>query len=179
MNSFLIIIRFEDDLTMKSLVKSLMRRRNRRLKVCLAFSPGGHYVESMQIMEALNDFDLCFATVRAVTTKDLENVYFFFDTSEHCILRPIMLDTLISLYMLLKEHVDVIITTGAELFIPLCYLGKLLFGTKILFIETFARITSPSFSGRAIYPIADVFLVQWRGLLKCYGEKARYIGRVF
>lgn len=165
---------------MGSLFRGPMRRgRNRRLKVCLAFNQGGHYVESMQILEALNDFDLCFATVRAVTTQGLNNVHFFVDTTEHNVIPPLILDTLISMQMLWKERADVIITTGAEVFIPLCYVAKLLFGSKILFIETFARMTSPSFTGRAVYPISDVFLVQWKNLLSFYGKKARYVGKVF
>lgn len=153
--------------------------KHHRLKVCIAFSSGGHYVEAMQLKEALGDFDICYVAPYAVTTKDLENVHFLVDTTGHRILGPMILNSVISLFILLKEHVDVIITTGAEIFVPLCYLSKLLFGAKIIFIETFARITSPSFTGRVVYPIADVFLVQWKSLLKYYGKKAKYIGTVF
>jgi UDP-N-acetylglucosamine:LPS N-acetylglucosamine transferase len=159
--------------------KSEATPRNRRLKLCIAFSPGGHYVETMQIMEAFGDFDLCFATTYAVTTKDLEKVYFLIDTAERGTIRAMMLNAIVSLKILLKEHPDALITTGAEIVIPLCYLAKLLLGTKIIFIETFARVTAPSFTGRIIYPIADVFLVQWKSLLECYGRKARHIGKVF
>jgi len=135
-------------------------------------------VETMQIMKAFRDFDLCFAAPYAVTTKDLEKVYFLVDT-ERGTIRAMMLNAIISLKILLRERPDAVVTTGAEIVVPLCYLAKLLLGTKIIFIETFARVISPSFTGRIIYPIADVFLVQWKSLLKYYGTKAKYIGRLF
>ena len=46
-----------------------------------------------------------------------------------------------------------------------------LFGKKVIFIETFANITTKTLSGKLVYPIADLFLVQWEGnvetLSKC------------
>jgi hypothetical protein len=34
-------------------------------------------------------------------------------------------------------------------------------------------------TGKVVYPICDVFLVQWERLLKEYGTKAQFKGRVF
>jgi beta-1,4-N-acetylglucosaminyltransferase len=150
-----------------------------RLKVCVAFSCGGHYVEAMQLVNELEDYDICYATPYATTTKELEEVCFLRDPSDIGVLQALIANTIISFKMLLKKRPDVIITTGAEIVIPLCYISKLLFGRNILFIETFARVTSPSFTGRVVYPIADIFLVQWKSLLKFYGKKAMYVGRVF
>jgi hypothetical protein len=47
-----------------------------------------------------------------------------------------------------------------------------------VFIESFSRINSPSMTGRIIFRIADLFIVQWRGLLKFYGAKAIYGGEL-
>ena len=49
----------------------------------------------------------------------------------------------------------------------MCYLGRF-FGTKVVFIETFANRTKPSLSGRMIYPIASIFIVQWEEMKKFY-----------
>ena len=49
---------------------------------------------------------------------------------------------------------------------------------KIIFIETFAKINTPSLTGRAVYPIADVFYIQWPEL-KSYYPKARYVGKLY
>jgi hypothetical protein len=59
------------------------------------------------------------------------------------------------------------VTTGAHTAVSMCYIGKL-FGAKIIFIETFANKNSRTLSGRMIYPISGLFVVQWEELLKLY-----------
>lgn len=59
----------------------------------------------------------------------------------------------------------------------MCYIGKL-FGSKIIYLETFANIKTKSLSGKLVYPIADLFLVQWESMLECY-PKAVYVGGVY
>ena len=59
----------------------------------------------------------------------------------------------------------------------MCYLGKL-FGSKIIFIETFANSESKTLSGKMIYPIANLFIVQWKEMLKLY-PKAIYGGPIY
>lgn len=46
---------------------------------------------------------------------------------------------------------------------------------KSNFIETFANITTKTLSGKLVYPIADLFLVQWEEMLELY-PKAKYRG---
>ena len=53
-----------------------------------------------------------------------------------------------------------------------------LFRKKIIYIETFAVSHSKTLSGKLVYPIADVFLVQWSSMLNLY-PKAIYKGGVF
>jgi beta-1,4-N-acetylglucosaminyltransferase len=85
---------------------------------------------------------------------------------------------LIAMRILLKERPDVVISTGGgEIAIPFCYAGKLM-GATVILIETLTRVTTRSAAGRLIYPIADLFLVQWESLLKLYGSKAQYWGNV-
>jgi UDP-N-acetylglucosamine:LPS N-acetylglucosamine transferase len=72
-----------------------------------------------------------------------------------------------SVYLYFKIRPNVIITTGAHTAVPMCYIGKL-FGSKIIYIETFANIHTKTLSGRMIYPIANVFIVQWDSILKLY-----------
>jgi len=83
-----------------------------------------------------------------------------------------------SFFIFFKEKPDVIITTGGGIAIPISFLGKLM-RKKIGFIESSSRVKTPSLTGKILYPIADLFLVQWKCLLKRYGKKARYEGRVF
>ena len=74
----------------------------------------------------------------------------------------------------LKVKPDVVIATGAHTTVPICYIAKL-FGKKVIFIETFANITTKTLSGKLVYPIADLFLVQWEEMLKLY-PNAKYRG---
>jgi UDP-N-acetylglucosamine:LPS N-acetylglucosamine transferase len=154
------------------------RFRNHRLKVCLAFSAGGHFTEIKQVMPALENCAICYATPLSIRTKSLENAYYLADTDKHNLIEVIIRDLAISFLIIVREKPDVVLTTGAFIVIPLCILAKFA-GRKVIYIETLARITSPSFTGRILYHFSDLFLVQWKELLNSYGSKARYCGRVF
>ena len=75
-----------------------------------------------------------------------------------------------------KEKPDVIITTGALLSFPFCFIGRK--KSKIIYIESFARVNNKSLTGKLIYPFADLFIVQWKSMLKYY-PKAKYTGGIF
>lgn len=76
-----------------------------------------------------------------------------------------------------REKPDVLFSTGAEIAIPAFYLGKFLFGAKLIFLESIARIKDISLTGKAIMPIVDLFLVQWEELSRKY-KKAKFWGRL-
>jgi len=80
-------------------------------------------------------------------------------------------------YIALIERPDVVISTGAGIVVFFCVFAKLL-GTKLIFIESMARVERPSLTARFLYPFSDLFIVQWPGLLK-YFPKAKYMGRLF
>lgn len=82
-----------------------------------------------------------------------------------------------SLCIMLKEKPDAVIATGALITFPFCFWGKLM-GKKIIFIESFARVHDSSLTGRLVYKFADLFIVQWESMLKCY-PNAVYAGSIF
>ena len=82
-----------------------------------------------------------------------------------------------TIYFYFKLKPKVIITTGTHTAGPMCYLGKI-FGSKIIYIETFANRNKKTATGRLIYPIADLFIVQWEEMLKLY-PKATYGGSIY
>ena len=83
----------------------------------------------------------------------------------------------ISVYYFIKIRPKYIVTTGTHTAGPICYLGKI-FGSKIIYIETMANINRKTQTGKLIYPIADLFIVQWENMLKIY-PKAVYGGFIF
>ncbi|MFQ6137008.1 MAG: PssD/Cps14F family polysaccharide biosynthesis glycosyltransferase [Candidatus Hydrothermarchaeales archaeon] len=148
-----------------------------KLRICLASSAGGHLTELLQLKEVVDGHDHFFVTFKREDTEDFdEEVYFIVDPKRNPL--KLIKNFVQSLKIVAKERPDVIITTGAGVVVPLCYIGKL-FGAKIIFIESFARITSRSLSGAVVYPIADLFFVQWESMLTKYGKKAIYGGSVF
>ena len=80
-----------------------------------------------------------------------------------------------ALKIIKKNKIDVIISSGPGVSIPFFYAGKLL-SKKLIFIESWSRVSTKSISGRFIYPISDLFFVQWKENLKNY-PKAIYRGR--
>ena len=82
-----------------------------------------------------------------------------------------------SLYFFFKIKPDVIITTGSHTAVPMCYIAKI-FRKKVIYIETFANMNTKTLAGRMVYPIADMFIVQWESMLKLY-PKAVYGGSIY
>ena len=83
----------------------------------------------------------------------------------------------LALRMVRPRRAQAIVTTGAGVAVPFAVVGRL-FGVNVVYIESMARITSPSLTGRLIYPFADTFIVQWPGLQRFF-TRARSFGTVF
>lgn len=81
----------------------------------------------------------------------------------------------ISIYR--KEKPDVVICTGVLAMIPICLISKLM-GKKLIYIESFAKVTSPTETGKLLYKFADRFYVQWKPMLKFY-PNAVYLGGIY
>ena len=79
---------------------------------------------------------------------------------------------------------DLVICNGPGTCIPICAVAFVLnflgLGprTKIVFVESFCRVKTLSFTGKLLYPIADRFVVQWRGLCERY-RRAEFIGKIY
>lgn len=132
-------------------------------------------MESMEFLPALGHhkrFFMTFARKQSEEALKNEKVYFIIDPKRD----PMKLITNFrqSLSILKKENPDVILSTGAAAAVPSCFAAKML-GKKLIFVETLAAVNKPSLSGRVIYPISDLFVIQWRGLKKYY-NKAIYGG---
>lgn len=157
----------------------------KKKRILFIASSGGHFSELMQLKSMFSKYDSYIITETGKTTKGLKKKYpkhFFylkFGTKHHmlsyCFIFPY--NCLKSLLLYAKIRPEYIITTGAHTSVPMCYIGKL-FGSKIIYIETFACIDTKSLSGRLVYPISNLFLVQWENMLKYY-PKAKYIGKLY
>ena len=88
-----------------------------------------------------------------------------------------IIGAVLSGYIAVVERPDVVISTGAGIVVFFCVFAKLL-GAKLIFIESMARIERPTLTAKMLYPFADLFFVQWPGLLNFF-PKAKYTGRLF
>ena len=68
----------------------------------------------------------------------------------------------------------VIVSTGSSICVLLFWVGKL-HGSKIIFVETRAKVYAKSLSGILLRRIADQIFVQWPEMLNQYPE-AKYCG---
>lgn len=151
------------------------------MKACFIASSGGHWEELMCLKEIAKDHDTVFITEEGgqALDSDFEKIYVCPQINRH---EKNFLIHFIKLFVkaikiMFKEKPDFIITTGALVAFPFCVCAKLR-KSKIIYIESFARVHNKSLTGRLVYPFADLFLVQWEPLLKVY-PKAKYVGGIF
>ena len=144
-------------------------------KVLFISSCGGHLTELLQLESMFKNYDFHIITEKTKDSLSLKDKYkdrlnfMIYGTKDHMLTYPFKLlyNCFKSLFLYFKIHPDYIITTGAHTAGPMCCIGKL-FGSRIIYIESFANITSKTITGRCIYPFADKFIVQWESMKKLY-----------
>ena len=154
-------------------------------KVLFISSTGGHLSELMMLNPLFQKYDYHIITEKTKSTENLKEKYqkridyLIYGTKDHLLSYPfkLFINCLKSIYFYFKIKPNYIITTGVHTAGPMCYIGKL-FGSKIIYIETFANIHTKTITGKLIYPIADLFIVQWESMLKQY-PKATYGGWIY
>ncbi len=154
-------------------------------KVLFISSTGGHLNELLQLSPLFEKYDYYIITEKDKTNEYLEDKYegrvsyLPYGTRSHLIKYIFVYTYLIikTIFLYFKIRPKVIVTTGTHTVGPMCCLGKI-FRTKIIYIETFANINKKTATGRLLYPIADLFIVQWEEMLKIY-PKAVYGGQIF
>ena len=152
-------------------------------KVMFISSEGGHLNELQQL--DFTKYDYFVVTEKTETTKNLDKkyhnkVYFLKYGTRKNILKYLFIfifNFFKSLSIFLKIKPKVVVTTGTHTAVPMCYIAKL-FRKKVIWIETFANRNTKTLSGKMVYPIADVFVVQWEEMKKLY-PKAEYWGWIY
>ena len=154
-------------------------------KVMFVASMGGHLNELMQLKSIFKNYDYKIVTEKHKTTIGLKARYkskisYLLTGNRKHILKyffTLPCNIVISFILFLRFKPDVIVTTGAHTCVALCVIGKL-FRKKVIYIESFANIETKTLTGRILYPIVDIFIVQWKSMLKLY-PKAKYEGWIF
>lgn len=146
------------------------------LRAIVVSSGGGHLSEALLAIDGV-PLRATIATLRLPHTESsLKGVAWktFYLVDPHGSMFKYLHNMMQSLLLILRDRPELIISTGAGMVIPTCLIGKLL-GAKLVFIETAARVHTPSRTGKLLYRFSDLFLVQWEPLLEYY-PKAKYGG---
>ena len=158
-----------------------MKNRKRK-KICLISSSGGHFEQLLMLRKLSDDYDTFIVTEKTKYNKKDKKINYYVsqvNRKEILFIFKMLLITLKSFIIYLKEKPDVIISTGVLSAIPMMFIGHL-FKKKVIYIESFAKISSPTMTGNLIYKknIADQFYVQWQSMLEFY-PNAIYKGGIY
>lgn len=154
------------------------------MKICFTSSSGGHFNQMHKLSREYDNYDKVYITERTnFSERILKNEKsYFYDVINRKEKKFIfkLLKIVPNIFLVIKkERPDLIISTGALITVPVCYIGKL-FGSKVIFIESFAKVKTPTLSGKLVNKIADKIIVQWPDLVEYYNkDKTEYGGTIY
>ena len=154
-------------------------------RVMFIASTGGHLQELLQLKGMFKDYNYSLITEKTKSNLYLKEEYgkrvkfLLYGTKHNILIYPfkLLINCFISLFYYFKFRPDYIVTTGVHTAGPMCCIGKI-FGSKIIYIETFANMVTKTVTGRMLYPISDKFIVQWESMKELY-PKADCGGWIF
>lgn len=142
-------------------------------KICFIASSGGHFEQLMMLKPLMDKYSSFIVTEKTgySVLKDNRMVYYLSQVNRHekAFLFKMVFNFIKSLKIFISERPDVIISTGALATIPMCMIARA-FKKKVIFIESFAKVTSPTLTGKLVYKFADQFYVQWEQMKEYYPE---------
>lgn len=146
-------------------------------KVLFVASTGGHLSELMQLRPIFDKYDFHIVTEKDKTTLSLKGEYktkvsyLVYGTKDYpfTYIFKLLYNTFKCIGIHLKVRPKYIVSTGAHTGGVMCLIGKI-FGSKIIFIETFANSSSKTITGKLVYKFADLFIVQWESMLELYPD---------
>jgi len=146
-------------------------KSKKEITVCLASSSGGHFEQLMMLKPLLEKYGGYVVTEKSgyeVKVGDFPIKYVLpINRTDKTFFLKFLANIVKSLCIIVSNKPDYIISTGALAAVPLMMWTKI-FGGKVIYIESFAKINSPNISGKIAYKFADQFYVQWESMKKFY-----------
>lgn len=143
----------------------MAKKAKNTAEICVICSSGGHLTEALLAMQTVTRPFYVVTAKQSYIANRLGPIPYHFIVNPHTSLIAYLINFLQSTYLFLKKRPKVIVTTGAGIAVPMCLIAKL-FRRKIIFIESAARVTTYSKTGKLLYKYADTFIVQWEPLQK-------------
>lgn len=153
------------------MAKRVTRRSTGPPTVHLATSSGGHIDLLYAVRRAYRDYRRVWVVQPSQRAEMLategERVHVLPDYDRHVVRGHFLANIVQAARLVLAERPDLVVTSGAGITVPFCVFARLA-GAKIVFVETMARITGPSASGRVLSHLASCVLVQWPEAMGAY-----------
>lgn len=146
----------------------------RKKKICLISSSGGHFEQLLMLKKLEENYNVFITTEKTKYNKNDKKINHYVmqvNRKEPLFILKMGFIFIKSLFIYLIEKPDVIISTGVLAAIPMMFIGHF-FKKKVIYIESFAKINSPTMTGNLIYNkhIADRFYVQWESMKEFYPD---------
>jgi len=147
--------------------------------VLLVASNGGHLLQLSQMKDELDPEQRHWVTFDKPDARGLlegERVTYAHHPTNRNV-PNLVRNFLLAVRLIARVRPRAIVTTGAGVAVPFCYVGRV-FGSHVVFIESFSRVTEPSLTARLVYPVATTFFIQWPKLRERF-PRAKYEGTIF
>ena len=152
--------------------------KNRKHKICLVSSSGGHWEQLKKLQPLVDKYDGFYVTEKTrFDASPAKYLMWQTDLKDRWMIPKMIVNGAKAIYIWIKERPDYIITTGTMVAYPF-YLMSWIFRKKFIFIETFGRANMPTVAGKMMEKHSNLFIVQWESQVKYY-KKAIYGGCLY
>jgi UDP-N-acetylglucosamine:LPS N-acetylglucosamine transferase len=148
------------------------------MKVMLVCSSGGHLAQLHRLEPWWRDHDRLWVTFDTVDARSLlrdERVEWAHHPTTRNIPNAIR-NLRLARALIARERPDLVVSDGAGVAVPF-FVAARRAGVKTCFIEVYDRIDSRTLTGRLVYPLVDLFCVQWEAQKTLY-PRAELVGRL-
>jgi UDP-N-acetylglucosamine:LPS N-acetylglucosamine transferase len=138
----------------------------------VATSAGGHWVQMRRLLPAFEGLEVISAGVETRLDPDLGPAAYY--RIRHVSRRDPLGFFVIAWQLarvMRRERPDVVVTTGAAPGLMALLVGKLVAGSRTVWIDSIASVEGMSLSGRLARYVADAWLVQWAHLARPEGPE--------
>lgn len=146
-------------------------------KICLVSASGGHFEQLCRLKLLLEKYDGFVVTEKTDFKSNADYYVTQVGLGEEGLIKKTFRLFKEVRAICKKEKPDYVITTGTYISLPFMVYCKL-HHKKLIYIETFARVTDTTKAGRFMYKFADLFIYQWEPLKKYY-PKGIYGGSIY
>ncbi|MBQ9514335.1 MAG: polysaccharide biosynthesis protein [Clostridia bacterium] len=150
-----------------------MGKNKKKVRICFAASSGGHYEQLKMLKPLMDKFDSFVLTEKTKYSADLKDKKTYHlpqvNRKELFFIFKMIWIYIKSFFIFIIKRPDVVICTGVLAMVPMCLIAKF-FRKKLVYIESFAKVNSPTLSGKFLYKKADRFYVQWDSMKEFYPD---------